>query len=140
MRYPGVNALIKEALGDPPAIGVLSDLAKKVGVTASTVSRWNSGGASPDPGQWPAIEDALGMTPGTLKAASLTPTAQRYESDQWATQAEVDALRLTVMEDMAEAREQLAQLTEDADRLRNRVAAIERGLGGSEGQRSQSDE
>lgn len=46
-----------------------SDLARAVGVTQPTVSRWRSGKSLPDRAHFEAIESALGLDPGTLRAA-----------------------------------------------------------------------
>jgi hypothetical protein len=66
--------VLRIAIGDPAERGVKSKIARAVEVEPSTVSRWTK--SMPDPKLWPAIEDAVGLTRGTLQNAydgELTP-------------------------------------------------------------------
>lgn len=46
--------------------GAKTALAEALGVSASTVGRWADGSSSPHRDQWSAIEDHLGLDPGSL--------------------------------------------------------------------------
>lgn len=129
-KYPEVCKAIADAMGgDPPPIGAIRELAIKLKRDQSVVGRWVGGKSSPDSAAWPDIEAALDMPPGTLKAAALTATGRGEAGD-----------RTLLLEELAEIREQMAQLGGDVVSLAIRVAAIERGSGASGDQRSQSDE
>lgn len=62
-----VNNVIRQHTA---ARGEKTALAKALGVTAQTVTKWVQDETTPDPERWPAIERALGLAPATLSRAA----------------------------------------------------------------------
>lgn len=50
--------------------GAQSGLARAAGVEPPSVARWRTGVNPPEPTRWPAIEEYLGLEPGTIAAAA----------------------------------------------------------------------
>lgn len=69
-KHPGVAQEIKKALGAHPERGTLAQLAKDLGVTPTSVTRWYKLESSPEPSLWAAIEHYLDLHAGTLERAS----------------------------------------------------------------------
>lgn len=98
MAGDGVVQIIQAELGATKD-GRASKLARAVGVSAETVSKWRRGKSSPGPDKYPAIEEFFGLPQGTLRsAAGMAPTDEvplldrmdRFEREQ-AAQAELIA-------------------------------------------------
>ena len=66
-RDQQVSQAIRVAIGDPAPRGALARLAEKLGTSPANVSRWYSLQSTPDPVLWPRIEQALELSPGTLR-------------------------------------------------------------------------
>lgn len=62
-----VNDLIRQ---HTEARGAKSALAKALGVSPATVTKWVRNEINPEAERWPAIEAALGLAPGTLSRAA----------------------------------------------------------------------
>jgi uncharacterized small protein (DUF1192 family) len=63
-----LSALIAEALARQGR-GAAARLAEATGVSPGSVSRWASGGESPDMVRWPIVEETLGLEVGTFARA-----------------------------------------------------------------------
>ena len=63
-----LSALIAEAL-ERQGRGAAAHLAEATGVSPGSVSRWASGGDSPDMTRWSVIEETLGLEVGTFARA-----------------------------------------------------------------------
>lgn len=68
-KYLAVSKMIRQTIGDPPPRGAMTKLARAVGVDKTTAGRWWALTQSPDPAQWEAIEDHLGLDRGQLALA-----------------------------------------------------------------------
>lgn len=87
---PEVAVIINDAL-QASAI-TQSGLARTIGVTQPTVSRWRTGKSVPDPAHYDAIEKALDLAPGTLRAA--TGITERSMGERLkAAEGEIEVLR-----------------------------------------------
>ncbi len=84
-----VSQIIRRELDAMPT-GAGSALARAAGVAPQTVSKWRKGETEPTPSNFAAIEQFLGMEPGTLRAAaglaaegpvSIVEQVNRMEAD-----------------------------------------------------------
>lgn len=53
--------------------GVQAKVARDLSLSATTVNKWAMGYNLPEPERWAALEQSLGMEPGTLAALSTPP-------------------------------------------------------------------
>lgn len=58
--------------------GARTSLAKALGKDPASITRWISG-VRPDPALWPAIEQHLGLEPGTLGDSVSSPVDERLD-------------------------------------------------------------
>lgn len=91
--------------------GAQTRLAEQMGVTLGTVSHWVNGRAAPEPHRWPAIEEALGLDPGSLKAA--------HRADRESASNSSDDPLAAMVAELSEVRDELSV-------LRARVEQLER--------------
>jgi transcriptional regulator with XRE-family HTH domain len=68
--------------------GSQARLVTALGVPKSTVSNWARGLNAPEPYRWAAIEEALGMEPGTLAAAGVV-MQPADGTDRWSVMEEL---------------------------------------------------
>lgn len=97
--------------------GAQRSLARAVGVSDETVSRWRHGESVPTPDKWPAIEVALDYPPGTFETEAGVGTATRSMGERL---LELEAWRRSRLpnETLARHEDRLAD-------LEARVAALE---------------
>ena len=81
---------MKEILHEALSIrGSQARLVTALGVPKSTVSNWARGLNAPEPYRWAAIEEALGMEPGTLAAAAGVVMQPADGTDRWSVMEEL---------------------------------------------------
>ena len=86
--------------------GVQAKVARDLSLSATTVNKWAMGYNLPEPERWPALEQSLGMEPGTLAAMATPPGSPdllaELRSEIRRLGAELQSLRSEVAELRAE--------------------------------------
>lgn len=99
-----------------------SELARAVGVSPATVTKWVDGGTCPEPDRWPAIEVALGYEPGTFANESGLGLRIDRDGATRVTVAEVaEAIRAATPAELAEIRALLGLPSAPAPRRASRA-------------------
>lgn len=111
-----VTTEIARALAVAPR-GTAARLARMIGVTPQTVSKWASGEVAPEQFRWPEIESTLGMEPGSLMEAFRTRVVTPPGDDHGMA---------AVLGRLAELGAELQQLRAEVTELRSEVHARRR--------------
>jgi len=91
-----LSAVIAAAL-ERQERGAAARLAEATGVSAGSVSRWASGGDSPDMSRWSTIEETLGLEVGTFaRALGLSESEVELRTTVAELSAKVAKLQATV--------------------------------------------
>src|SRR5690554_1783366 len=113
-HIPPVNEAIREAAQAASSRlprGHMSELARKIGtVERNAVTTWFSGRSTPDKDHWDAIEEHLGMEPGTLRQIAADYFDPRY--------AEIRADYLKLQSRLARTLARAGKLRDELERRR----------------------
>lgn len=104
-----MNQLIAQRLTERGR-GSQSALADALGVRAQTVSKWVSGDVTPEPGRWPAIEAALDLDEGSLRAAHLAAITPHPADAGARIPLEVQVALQTLGAELVQLRAEVAEL------------------------------